>query len=325
MRRTIWILAVAILAVAAAGLIVFELGTSRRIEIAKAPPPQPARPAPAPPAAPAAAPAIAPSFDAVHVGPDGKAVIAGRAAPGADVTILDRGKEIGHVTADQNGEFVFIPDKPLEPGPQELSLSSRGPGEAAPVPSAKSLAILVPEHPPGTAPEPPVALLLPQKPDEAARAVQLQARGAHRVTLDMVEYDPSGRIVFTGRADAGAGIDLAVNGRHIGAAAADAGGNWSSEVAGGVPVGRYRLQVDTHGPGAAPPAHLTLELRRAAPGEFGEGAYLAVVPGNTLWHLALRSFGAGLRYVEIYRANRDRIEDPDRIYPNELLALPSKR
>jgi nucleoid-associated protein YgaU len=65
-------------------------------------------------------------------------------------------------------------------------------------------------------------------------------------------------------------------------------------------------------------------MRRAGPDEVGPGGALAVVPGNSLWHLARRSYGDGLRYVEIYRANREKIDNPDRIYPGQLLALPGK-
>ena len=44
------------------------------------------------------------------------AVMAGRAAPGSKVRILDRGKVIGETTADKRGEWVFVPETPLPPG-----------------------------------------------------------------------------------------------------------------------------------------------------------------------------------------------------------------
>ncbi|MEQ8707385.1 MAG: Ig-like domain-containing protein [Rhodospirillales bacterium] len=65
-----------------------------------------------------------PSYDIVRVNPKGDAVMAGRAAPGASVEIRDDDKVIGKVTADQRGEWVFVPDKPLAPGNRQLSLSA---------------------------------------------------------------------------------------------------------------------------------------------------------------------------------------------------------
>ena len=56
-----------------------------------------------------------PSFDVLKVGPSGTAVIAGRAEPGATVTVRDAGRIIGEVTADRRGEWVLIPERPLDP------------------------------------------------------------------------------------------------------------------------------------------------------------------------------------------------------------------
>ena len=65
------------------------------------------------PAAPAARAADQkPSFDVVRINPQGNAVMAGRAAPGSDVTIADGGKEVGHAQADQHGDWVFVPSDP---------------------------------------------------------------------------------------------------------------------------------------------------------------------------------------------------------------------
>ena len=49
---------------------------------------------------------------------------------------------------------------------------------------------------------------------------------------------------------------------------------------------------------------------------------LVVQPGNSLWRIARQSYGAGGRYALIYSANRDRIGDPDLIYPGQVFTLP---
>lgn len=65
-----------------------------------------------------------PSFDVVRIGPDGNAVIAGRAAPNSTVRIREGDEVIGQATADERGEWVVLPDKPLASGDRELSLES---------------------------------------------------------------------------------------------------------------------------------------------------------------------------------------------------------
>ncbi len=86
----------------------------------------PAAKAPAKPAGPERA-AKAPSFDVVRIKPNGDAVIAGRAEPGATVGILDGGRLIGEIVADTRGEWVYLPGQPLPAGARELGLTARNP------------------------------------------------------------------------------------------------------------------------------------------------------------------------------------------------------
>jgi nucleoid-associated protein YgaU len=49
---------------------------------------------------------------------------------------------------------------------------------------------------------------------------------------------------------------------------------------------------------------------------------VTVQPGFTLWQIARDSFGDGVLYVQVYEANRDKIRDPDLIYPGQVFTLP---
>ncbi|MFC5583874.1 LysM peptidoglycan-binding domain-containing protein [Nitratireductor kimnyeongensis] len=44
--------------------------------------------------------------------------------------------------------------------------------------------------------------------------------------------------------------------------------------------------------------------------------------GDTLWHISRRVYGRGIRYTTLYLANQDQIEDPDRIWPGQVFAVP---
>jgi nucleoid-associated protein YgaU len=100
-------------------------------------------PPPAASADPAARAAPPPSFDMVRVNPRGDAVIAGRAEPGAEVTVLEGDRVIGRVTADSRGEWVLLPSEPLAGGHRELRLQATRPG-ALPVLSDQVVALDVP-------------------------------------------------------------------------------------------------------------------------------------------------------------------------------------
>ena len=49
---------------------------------------------------------------------------------------------------------------------------------------------------------------------------------------------------------------------------------------------------------------------------------VVVQPGNSLWRLARRVYGQGLRFTVIYEANRAAIRDPDLIYPGQIFSVP---
>lgn len=162
-------------------------------------------PPPAPPAtvaAPAAQPPAlpAPSFDVVRVTPEGEAVIAGRAAPGAAVTVFDGNRPLGEVSADRRGEWVLLPSAPLSPGNRELSLSARQNGETMPAdrvvvlvvpevprdgPPGAALAVAVPREGPGD------SVLLQAPPPVAAPPVTAPPAATPPVVLPLVPSPPA--------------------------------------------------------------------------------------------------------------------------------------
>lgn len=47
--------------------------------------------------------------------------------------------------------------------------------------------------------------------------------------------------------------------------------------------------------------------------------------GDSLWRISRITYGDGSRYALVYRANRERIRNPNLIYPGQTLVLPVKR
>ncbi|AUG53614.1 Ig-like domain-containing protein [Thalassospira marina] len=104
-----------------------------------------------------------PSFDVVRVSPDGNSVIAGRAEPNSKVRVREGEDVIGEATADDRGEWVILPEKPLEPGDRELSVESED--KDGKVQSGnEDVVVLIPDSPAKETTAPMVA----QKSDEGA-------------------------------------------------------------------------------------------------------------------------------------------------------------
>ena len=51
-------------------------------------------------------------------------------------------------------------------------------------------------------------------------------------------------------------------------------------------------------------------------------SFVIVQPGNSLWRIARRSYGKGVKYTIIYKANLHQINDPDLIFPGQIFEVP---
>lgn len=55
----------------------------------------------------------------------------------------------------------------------------------------------------------------------------------------------------------------------------------------------------------------------------GGGTTYTVVKGDSLWKIAKRHYGDPLKWPVIYNANKDKIRNPNRIYPGQVLVIPA--
>jgi nucleoid-associated protein YgaU len=67
---------------------------------------------------------------------------------------------------------------------------------------------------------------------------------------------------------------------------------------------------------------LAATLGAAAAPTPAPDAFREVRPGETLWVIAGDLFGDPHLWPVLYRANRDQIKDPSKLYPGQKLAVP---
>jgi nucleoid-associated protein YgaU len=311
---------------------------------------------PAPPVPQSAAPER-PRFDVVRVEPTGDAVIAGRSAPSARVTVRDGASEVGSAVAGADGTWVVVPSRRLEPGGRQLSLVAENPGEPEPVESAQSLVVVVPDPQrdiagrpvgPGAAPErgDALAVVVPAAGAGAPEVLQAPAPGAAPaqapsgaaetlaalpagplppglVSIDVVDYDRAGNVNLSGRSRASATVQIYLNDRLLGRAEASADGRWTLVPERPVEPGVYTVRADQVGGGGRVEARAEIPLQvQTPPADLAPGQSVVVQPGNSLWRLARRAYGRGVMFTLIYEANRSQIRDPDLIYPGQIFAIP---
>lgn len=269
-------------------------------------------------AEPPAEPSL-PSFDIVRVDRTGYAVIAGRAKPGSEVTIFANEDELAVATAEPDGSWVIATDTPLDAGPVELSLSMRT-TDGAVIRSEDTILIYVPER------EGDLPLVLRTTPGGATEVLQdprEAPEGLGPLSLDVIDYDDTGAVIFSGRAEPGRVVELYVNRQLIGRVAANDEGRWTIAPDAQIAPGVYQLLVIQLDDDGRPAYAIELPFERATfdQVQLRDGKVI-VQPGNSLWRIARRAYGAGAQYTIIYEANTDQIRDPDLIYPGQIFDVP---
>ena len=291
----------------------------------------------------AAAPTV--SIDLAQVRPDGNAVFAGKAAPHAEVTVFEGEVILGRTRADENGEWVIIPEAALGPGEHLVSVeavSEDGTSSVADI----SMAIEVGE----TKDERPLVALLPQtetdipkllqSPDDmpatavdVARSDDNQPQSAvdkpmvpaivPAIAPRSLSWKAGGELVVAGASRGGVRVDAIADGMPFGSTATMDDGSW--QVGGKVDMtkpGRTMLftlrDVDD---AAIATYELPVATRDLSQGL--DGSRMVIVQrGDALWRIAYSSYGEGIRYVDIVRRNAAAINDPDLIFPNQIFTLP---
>jgi nucleoid-associated protein YgaU len=153
-------------------------------------------------------------------------------------------------------------------------------------------------------------------------------------------------VSITGQSDPGATIKVYSGEELLGTVRADRDGRWSMVADKTLAIGKHNFRaerIDT-ATGAAsarasvaierlvpkPPevaAKETKERVAAAPQATSGGAFktkdvYTVRRGDTLWAIAKRYFGSGLRYPTIFQDNRETINDPNLIHPQQQVKVP---
>lgn len=329
---------------------------------------------------PPAEPTSVPTFDVVVIEPSGEGVIAGRAAPGWQVSVQSGGVKVAEAKVDVQGEWSVVLEQPLPAGDHALSLKITSPDGTRAVTSQESVRVAVgadetkgnapaavqtakPAEPPVPAPQTDAATPPAPAQPEAARAGEIQAlarseqapsAGAEEskpapkpaLVFKTVDYQETGSgtgtVTITGTSDPGAKISIYYGAEALAEVSADRDGTWRVAVAKKLGMGQHSFRAERAGAaGITGTALVTIERAEPKP-EPPKAAVVAAKPGtppgqasqdtaatyvirrgDTLWAIAKRYLGSGLRYTRIFEDNRQVINNPNLIHPKQQVTVPN--
>ena len=144
------------------------------------------------------------------------------------------------------------------------------------------------------------------------------------VALDTISYSDEGEVELSGRAQGTGFVRVYIDNRPVTTQRIAADGNWRTGLP-DVDTGVYTLRVDELDEEGEVVSRVETPFKREAQHvvvSAGQAAAVTVQPGDTLWAISRENYGEGLLYVRLFEANRDRIRNPDLIYPGQVFDIP---
>jgi len=151
------------------------------------------------------------------------------------------------------------------------------------------------------------------------------------IALDAISYDEDGQVMLSGRSNPRAYLRIYLDNAPVLLVRPDDDGNWKTLLS-NVDPGVYTLRIDQVNAAGKVISRLETPFKKESPQKLlthlqdtkteARINVVTVQPGYTLWAIARKRYGRGILYVRVFEANRDKIRDPDLIYPGQVFDLP---
>lgn len=255
---------------------------------------------------------IVPTFDIVRIEPAGTIVVAGRWLPHKNISIAVNGKIVATERTDNEGEFVYAPTHAFQSGNYTISLIGTDPETK----SDENVFIYV--SPRGY--QNSVSLLMTSDGSTLLQAPTMLADGD--LSVSKIDYLDTGRIVITGDSLPRLRVSLSMNDKYLGFARVSDHHHFGL----GADVGqletgkKYTLTIRLHDGDGRTIAQVGHTF--TMPEMTGDDdTYYTVRRGDCLWVIARNFLRRGVLFSII--AQRNNIANPDLIFPQQLLQIPT--
>ncbi|MGR3502904.1 LysM peptidoglycan-binding domain-containing protein [Pseudaestuariivita sp.] len=152
------------------------------------------------------------------------------------------------------------------------------------------------------------------------------------LALDTISYSEAGDVALAGRGTEGGFVRVYLDNGAITTSRIREDGSWAVDLP-DIDTGVYTLRVDAVDATGDVVSRVETPFKRESEAALERAAEqvaaaaapitaVTVQPGATLWAIAQTRYGAGAQYVKVFEANRDRIRNPDLIYPGQVFTVP---
>ena len=251
-----------------------------------------------------------PSFDLVRIEKSGNIIVAGRNVRESNVSIMINKKIVATEHTNKSGEFVYAPNEALKPGNYVISLVDAEKN----IKSEDSVFVYISEQGYKNS----VSLLMTKN---GSKVMQAPVLADGDLVVSKIDYLDNGRMIVTGRALPRLRVSLSLDDKYLGFARVSDYKNFGLGAdVGNLESGKeYKLNIRLHDGEGTTIANI--EHKFIMPEMTGDdNTFYTVRRGDCLWIIARNFLRKGILFTMI--AERNNINNPDLIYPEQLLQIP---
>ena len=254
-----------------------------------------------------------PSFDIVRIKQNGMIIVAGRWQPNKNISIVVNDKIVATERTNSDGEFVYSPARGLRPGNYTVSLVGANPSQK----SEEKVFLYISDIDYRNS----MSLLMTNNGSRVMQSPAILKDGD--LIVSKIDYLDNGRLVVTGDALPRLRVSLSLNDKYLGIARVSDYRHFGvgADVGNLVPGHEYTLGIRLHDADGQTIA--TVQHIFTMPEMTGDNdTFYTVRRGDCLWVIARNFLRKGVLFSII--AERNNIENPDLIFPQQLLQIPIK-
>ena len=253
-----------------------------------------------------------PSFDLVRIEKTGNIIVAGRNPKESNISIVINKKVVATEHTNKDGEFVYAPTDALNPGNYVISLIDTEKN----IKSEDSAFVYISDQGYKNS----VSLLMTKN---GSKVMQAPVLADGDLVVSKIDYLDTGRMIVTGRALPRLRVSLSLDDKYLGFARVSDYKNFGL----GADIGQlesgkeYKLNIRLHDSEGTTIANI--EHKFVMPEMTGDdNTFYTVRRGDCLWIIARNFLRKGVLFTMI--AERNNINNPDLIFPEQLLQIPLK-
>ena len=275
-------------------------------------------------------------LEVIRVRPDGSLVIAGKGLPNSKVEIISGSKVIAVTTSDKIGDFVAVPEKQLESGEYFLSFRQTTKDKKVII-ANKSVAINVT----GAKNDIPIVAIIDSEGKLGAKVIQAPGLDSNKeiskeekniiedqrdpyIAILAITHDTKvGQLVLSGRAHNGVQINAGFTGKET-SSTKIINDEWNLSIPGKLIAGKQKIFAVLLGKDGKVLSENSIIISGKIIQNANGKTFVVVQKGDALWNIAYQRLGVGNRYIDIVKLNKNKITNPDLIYPKQLFIIPNQ-